>query len=122
MTLSAGGEFPYDGYASIDLLAINPGATGLAKVKISGSFDSATLSELAACATQTTCSFPDGTVYVNGGASANIDLGGKGAVPFSVSVDSSSNPVDIYVGMNANSEMSTMATFTITLNIEFQNQ
>jgi hypothetical protein len=118
-----GGAGPYQGTANIDLSAVNPGVEGQAKVTISGSFDANTIAELQQCASQPTCSFPDGSIYIEGpNTNTSVALGTPGTVPFTVSADSSTGPVDIFVGMNANAEAKTPAKFTITLNITFTNQ
>ncbi len=123
VTISVGGAYPMDGYALIDLSAVNPGPAGVAKVQISGKYDTATLAALVACSSQPTCNFADGTILINSGASGNISTLDKGAFPFNnLTVDSSSSPVDIYVGMNSNDLIATQSTFTVILDIKFLNQ
>jgi hypothetical protein len=116
------GQGPYDGTANISVQAVNPGTEGQAQVQITGAFAPATLAELAQCANQPTCSFPDGSVFISG-ANVNDDIGilNPGALPFTVTADSSTNPVGIFVGMNANGEAATPQTWTITLNITLIN-
>ena len=78
---------------------------------------------LAQCGSQAVCSFPDGSVYISGqNVNDSIELLDNGAVPFNVTADSSNGHVGIYVGRNANGELSTPQSFTIILNIQLINQ
>ncbi|HUB79202.1 MAG TPA: hypothetical protein VMB03_10420 [Bryobacteraceae bacterium] len=128
ITLTVGGvapganQGPYDGTADISVEAVNPGEEGQAQVQITGAYSAATTAALAQCASQPVCSFPDGSVYISGpNVNDSIELLDQGALPFAVTADSSTGPVDIYVGMNANGESSTPQSFTIILNITLIN-
>lgn len=115
---------PYTGKVQLDLLAMNPGPTGKGKIQISGMFNNN-----AGCGSSQVCSFPDGEVTITDslGKITNISLipSDKAPNPFTVTADSSlssTGPVEIYIGMNANSQLSTPATFTVNLTIQFLNQ
>jgi hypothetical protein len=116
------GNGPYEGIANVDLSAVNPAAQGQSQVRITGMWTAGTLAALGQCANQPTCNFPDGIVLINNGANGNFRVTDQGAVPFTVTADSSTEPVDIYIGLDDNALLSTPTTFTIVLNIQFINQ
>jgi hypothetical protein len=119
VVVTVGGGYPYDGYASIDLSAHNPGPAGKATVQVVGMWNLTTQGELASCAADTECNFPDGVVLINTGSSATYQLATQGVVPFMGEFNSSSGPVDIYIGINADDVLTTSSNFTLTLDIYF---
>jgi hypothetical protein len=117
--VTVGGGYPYDGYASIDLSARNPGPADKATVQVVGMWNLTTQGELNSCGQNSTCNFPDGVVLINTGLSATYQLATQGMVPFNGEFGSAFSPVDIYIGINANDLLKTASTFTLSLDIYF---
>lgn len=119
---AAGGASPgpYLGEASISLEAINPGQEGQAEVTVSG-----TISIAPVCVTAsngiTNCDFMDGELMIGSQTTSLYDYTGPTTLT-PVTLDTSTNPAFIYVGMSPSAEIGSGAVFSVTLNIEFVNK
>lgn len=70
----------------------------------------------------TNCDFIDGKITIGSGQPISLyDYQGPTSLT-PVTLDTSSNPAPIYVGMNTSAEVGAPDVFTVTLNIEFVNK
>ncbi len=119
---AAGGASPgpYLGEASISLEAINPGQEGQAEVTVG-----VTINDNPVCVTAsnglTNCDFIDGQMMIGSQTTSLYDYTGPTTLT-PVTLDTSTNPAFIYVGMNTSAEVPAAAVFSVTLNIQFVNQ